>query len=187
VSKDLLKITRLGNPILREAARHLTPKEIMSKDIQKLIADMKELVASKKYGVGLAAPQVGQSIALSVIAIKPTPNRPDAEPFESVIINPMIVETHGYRKQLWEGCISAGRNNDTMFALVPRYKSIRVRWYDEAAKRHEKTLTGIQAHVAQHEIDHLNGVIFVDKVKDTKSFMMADEFRKRVAKKLKQK
>lgn len=175
-------ITRLGNPLLRQKAKYLTKNEILSDEVQELIVAMKETVASKKYGVGLAAPQVGQGIALSVIAIKPTPNRPDIELFESVIINPEIVETHGYRKQLWEGCISSGNGRDTLFAKVPRYKSITLRWHDENAKVHEEKLTGFPAHVAQHEVDHLNGILFIDKVKDSTTFMMQDEYVKRIVK-----
>lgn len=181
--KPQMMITRLGNPLLRQKARHLTPEEIGSADVQRLIADMKQTVASKKYGVGLAAPQVGYSIALSVIAIKPTPNRPELEPFESVIINPEIIATHGNRKQLWEGCMSVGKNKDTLFAKVPRYKTVTLRWMDEYTKPHEETLTGFPAHVAQHEVDHLNGIVFVDRVKDSSSFMMQDEYIKRVVNK----
>lgn len=178
-----LKITRLGDPLLRQKAKRLMKEEILSAEIQELITDLKTTVASKKYGVGLAAPQVGVDVAVSVIAIKPTPNRPDLEPFESVIINPEIIETFGYRRQLWEGCISSGSGKDTLFAKVPRYKSVRLRWLDEHAKYHEEVLTGFPAHVAQHETDHLNGIVFVDKVKDTSSFMLQDEYLKRVVEK----
>lgn len=177
-----LKITRFGNPLLRQKARHLSSNEILSDKVQELITAMKVTIASKKYGVGLAAPQVGEDIALSVIAIKPTPNRPHLQSFESVIINPEIIKTHGYRKQLWEGCISSGSGRDTLFAKVPRYKSITLRWYDENAELHEEKLTGFPAHVAQHETDHLNGVLFVDTVKDTGTFMMQDEYIKRIVK-----
>lgn len=83
-----LKFTRFGNPILRRIARRLDVKEITSEAIQNLIADMRYTCDKERAGVGLAAPQVGESIALSVIAIKPTPNRPDRERFDSVIINP---------------------------------------------------------------------------------------------------
>lgn len=176
-------ITRLGNPILRQKARHLTKQEILSEEIRNLIADMKETVGTKKYGVGLAAPQVGESIALSVIAIKPTPNRPELEPFDRVIINPEIIETHGYRTQRWEGCISAGKNKDTLFAKVPRYKSVTLKWTDEQGEEHVEKLTSFAAHVAQHEVDHLNGILFVDKVKNPTSYMMSDEYIKRIVKK----
>lgn len=178
-----LTVTRLGNPLLRQKAKYLTKEEILSDEIQELIAAMKETVASKKYGVGLAAPQIGESIALSVIAIKPTPNRPHLESFEAIIINPEIINTHGYRKQLWEGCISSGNGRDTLFAKVPRYKAITLRWYDEGAQVHEEKLTGFPAHVAQHETDHLNGTLFVDRVKDPTTFMLQDEYVKRIVKK----
>jgi len=179
----VLKPTRFGNPILREVARWLTPEEILSDDIQSLINNMRFTLTERSYGVGIAAPQVGVSVALSVIGIKPTPTRPMLEPFESVIINPAIVATHGRRTQLWEGCISCGTGNDTLYGKVPRFKKITLRWLDEKAQAHEALLEGFVAHVAQHETDHLNGILFVDKVKDTSSYMMADEYKKRIARK----
>lgn len=179
----ILKATRFGNPILRSKAKRLTLEQIKSAPTQQLIEDMRYTLLKKKYGVGIAAPQVGESIALSVIGIKPTPNRPNLEPFDTVIINPEIIETYGNRKQLWEACISCGTGNSTLFAQVPRYKKIKLRWIDEKAVKHEKILEDFVAHVAQHEVDHLNGVLFVDRVKDSTTFMMADEYRKRVVRK----
>ena len=87
----VLKITRFGNPILREKARELSTNEIKSEKIQQLIANIRHTNEMNKYGVGLAAPQVGKSVALSVIGIKPTPSRPDLEKFDQVIINPTYV------------------------------------------------------------------------------------------------
>lgn len=179
----ILKATRFGNPILRTKTRQLSLDEVKSDHIQQLIEDMRYTVLKKKYGVGLAAPQVGEGIALSVIGIKPTPNRPNLEPFETVIINPEIIETYGNKKQLWEGCISCGTGNNTLFAKVPRYKKIKLRWIDEKTVKHEEILTDFVAHVAQHEADHLNGVLFVDRVRDPATFMMADEYRKRIVQK----
>lgn len=177
---ETLKAIRFGNPILREEARILTPDEILGEEIQGLIRNMRHTLIQRQDGVGLAAPQVGESVALSVIDIRPTDLRPDLEPFSSVIINPEIIETYGYRKQKWEGCISCGTGDDTLYAKVPRYKSIKLRWFDEQAKSREEVLDGLVAHVAQHEVDHLNGILFVDRVKDTSSYMMADEYRERV-------
>lgn len=179
---NLLPRTKFGNPILREKARRLTKDEILSDDIQRLIADIRYMVAKKQYGVGLAAPQVGRSVALAVIAIKPTPNRPDRTPFEMAIINPEVVETYGRRTGMWEGCISCGQGNDILYGKALRYKKIKLRWYDERAKRHEEVLEDFPAHVAQHETDHLNGILFVDRVRDTTTYMMGDEYRKRVVK-----
>lgn len=80
--KTLLPICQAGDPVLREKARHVSREEITTPAVQQLIANIKRTVAERDYGVGLAAPQVGQAVALSVIAIKPTPNRPGREPFE---------------------------------------------------------------------------------------------------------
>jgi peptide deformylase len=176
----VLPATRFGNPILREPSRELTASDISSEKIQTLIKDMYYTLEKKKYGVGLAAPQVGEPVAISVIDIKPTPNRPDLEEFSAVLINPKIVETFGRRTQLWEGCISAGSGNNTLFARVPRYKKVRLQWLDENGVEHDEIVDKFVAHVAQHETDHLNGILFVDKVKDTTSYMMADEYRKRI-------
>ena len=179
----ILPITRLGDPILRKKGRLLAVNEITSSKIQQLIANMRYTVEKKGYGVGLAAPQVGESLALSLIAIKPTPTRPNLERFESVLINPQVTKTFGKPKDMWEGCISCGNDQDTLYARVSRYKKIELTWIDETGKDHREILTDFIAHVAQHETDHTNGIVFVDRVKDTSSYMMADEYRKRIAKK----
>jgi peptide deformylase len=175
---EILRATRFGNPILRETARKLEPDEILSDEIQTLIENMYYTLREKQYGVGLAAPQIGVSIALSVVGIKPTPTRPDLEVFNTVLINPIVVETYGRRKQMWEGCVSSGEAENTLYAKVPRYKSIRLKWLDEKAVEHDEVLNGFVAHVAQHETDHLNGILFVDRVKNTKTYMLADEYKK---------
>lgn len=185
IMKDsLLTLTRFGNPILREKARHLTVEEIKSDEIQQLITDIRYTNQTKKYGVGLAAPQVGVSVALSVIGIKPTPNHPDRACFDSVIINPNY-EGIGKLTGKWEGCQSGGTGDDIMFGKAMRYGRIQAKYYDENGKWHDEELTGFPAHVFQHECDHLYGILFVDKVRDTTTFMMADEYRERVVKKTK--
>lgn len=178
----ILKLTRAGNPILRDIMPHLRVEEITSVQIQQLIQDIKDTNDTKKYGVGLAAPQVGERYALSVIGVKPTPNRPDREPFESVIINPTY-EGIGRRTGMWEGCQSFGKGSNLLFGKALRYAKIKASWYDESAQFHSEVLVGFVAHVFQHETDHLNGILFVDRVRDTKTFMLADEYRKRIVKK----
>jgi peptide deformylase len=177
---ETLPVTRFGNPILRNVARRLAPDEILSDKIQNLINDIRHMIREKSYGVGLAAPQVDAGIALSVIGIKPTPNRPNLTPFETVIINPEIIETYGKPRPMWEGCINCGTNDDILFGQLPRFESIKLRWFDENAKLREEKLDGFVAQVAQHETDHLNGILFIDHVTDPKTFMMADEYRKRI-------
>lgn len=177
---EILSITRFGNPVLRETARRLSEDDILSDDIQMLIANMRYTLIEKKYGVGLAAPQVGESVALSVIGVKPTPNRPELEPFDTVLINPVIIKTFGDPVDAWEGCVSCGTDDDLLFARLPRYEKIKVNWIDEHAAHHEEIISGFVTQVIQHETDHLNGILFVDHVRDSTSFVMADEYRKRI-------
>lgn len=175
----ILRLIHFGNPILREKARELSVEEIKSGKIQQLIANIRYTNETKKYGVGLAAPQVGVGMALSVIGIKPTPTRPRLEPFDQVIINPTYTGI-GRRTGMWEGCQSSGTGKNTLFGKALRYRKIRATWYDEHAVFHDEELDGFVAHVFQHETDHLHGILFVDRVRDTKTFMMADEYRKRI-------
>ena len=177
-----LKFTRFGNPILRTKAAAINPTDIGSNIVQQLISDMRYTVEKEASGVGLAAPQVGGGKALALIAIKPTKNRPDRERFESIIINPRY-EGIGRRVGMWEGCISAGRGNDTLFGRALRYQKIHASWYDENGVEHMEVLDGFVAHVFQHETDHLDGILFVDRVKDRTTFMMADEYRTRIVSK----
>lgn len=178
-----LKRTEFGNPILREVAQRLTSEEIASAKIKRLIADMRGTLSELKLGVGLAAPQVGQNKAMAIIAIQPTEHRPDVDTFDLVFINPKITSTQGRRQQLWEGCISAGPGKAGLFAKVPRYQKIRVAFTDEKGERQQKSFEGLVAHAIQHEVDHLNGILFVDRVKDTSSYMTYREYVRRVAKK----
>lgn len=173
-----MRILEFGEPLLRKKALRLKLASINSPHIQNLIADMQKFLISKKLGVGLAAPQIGQSIALAIIMIEPSKKRPTAKHFNLTIINPKILKTFGAKKQMWEGCISCGAGRGGLFALVPRYKKIQLEYRDENGKLTTKLFTGLPAHVIQHEIDHLNGVLFVDKVSKTKSYMTYNQYVK---------
>ena len=173
---SILKKTEFGNPVLRAIATRLTPQEITSPEIQTLIEDMYFTLGHRKYGVGLAAPQVGEGVALCIIGIKATPTRPQLEDQKLTLINPEIVQTYGYRKPMWEGCISGLE----LYAQVPRYKKVRLKWLDEQTIEHEQDFDGFIAHVIQHEVDHLNGILYVDRIKDTKSIMTMREYKKMV-------
>jgi peptide deformylase len=178
----ILRKTEFGNPILRTKAQQLSVNEIKSDEIRQLIADIKHTLQEKKYGIGLAAPQVGKSVALSIIHIRPTktrPKLPKSEWADLVIINPVITNKSGGVKDYWEGCISL----TDVFAKVPRYRKITVKYLDEEAVGQEKEFSGLLAHVIQHETDHLNGELFVDKVKDPTTYMSAAEYRERIVKK----
>lgn len=121
--RRILELTRAGNPILREVMPRLAPEDIVSDEIQDLIADIRYTNQQKQYGVGLAAPQVGVRAALSLIGIKPTPNRPNLETFEQVIINPAY-KGIGRRTGMWEGCQSVGSGDDIVYAKALRFEEI---------------------------------------------------------------
>jgi len=175
----VLRRTQFGNPVLRQQTRLLESEEILSPEIQDLIANMQHTLITKKYGVGLAAPQVGKSIALALVEIQPTTARPDVAPQSMILINPVITQTFGRRKQLWEGCISLGGSKDGVFAKVPRYTRIRLRYQDATGAVHEQDFDGLVAHVIQHEVDHLQGTLFVDRVTDPTTFVTLSEYKKR--------
>lgn len=173
-----MKITEFGNPILRRQTRELTVEEIKSDRIQRLIKQMREFLLSKKMGVGLAAPQTGRSLSLAVISVRPVKHRKEVEEFDLVIINPKITKVYGRKYQKWEGCISGGALRSGLFAKVPRYKRLELEYRDETGKRQKNEFEGLIAHIIQHEVDHLNGILFVDKVRDRKSFITYSEYMK---------
>ena len=177
----VLKLARLGDPILREKVQKLTKDEVLSPKIQMLIDDMYYTSTAKDYGVGLSAPQIGESLALSIIAIKPTPTRPNSVSFDEVLINTEVVETFGEPVLRWEGCCSVGGPafKDLVFGQVPRYKKIRIKYLDRQGELQEKAVDGFAAHVIQHETDHLNGILFTD-LADPTTLMMGDEYKKRI-------
>ena len=180
--RKLLELTRAGNPILREVMPRVIIKEIISEEIQRLIADMRYTNQHQLNSVGLAAPQVGTRAAVSVIGASAKRHRPDRKEFESLehtIINPTY-EGIGDPVGMWEGCLSVGTGDDTLYGQAMRYEEVKAEWHDEKGKSHKRVLKGFLAHIFQHETDHLNGVLFVDKVQDTTTFMMGDEYATRI-------
>lgn len=174
---NILPRTQFGNPVLRKKTQPIAVKDVSSERIQTLIGDMRHTLLEKKLGVALAAPQVGESLALVVVAARPMLHRYNVEPLDMVLVNPEITEYIGRRLSLFEGCISSGRGGQAdLFAKVPRYPKVRVRFRDEHGKQHHEEFDGLKAHIVQHEIDHLNGILFVDRVKDTKSYMTYKEY-----------
>ena len=163
-----LKIVQAGDPVLRQTARGLTPTEIASADIQRLIADMRETMYDAP-GVGLASPQVGLSLALAVIEDKQeyvrdltheqiSERERHSVPFH-VIINPKITQTSG-TKEFYEGCLSLAG----FMAVVPRAEHVRVECLDENGQPKSIEASGWYARILQHEIDHLNGNLYFDRM-----------------------
>lgn len=174
----VLKIVQVGEPVLREKAQELTIEEIKSERIQRLIELMHDTLRDAP-GVGLAAPQIGESIQLAIIEDLPEYSRnltPEqiAErertpvPFH-VIINPKLTPIGKADVEFFEGCLSL--NGFT--ALVPRYRRVRVECQDERAQAKTIEASGWYARILQHEIDHLNGAIYIDRMY-SRTFMTID-------------
>jgi peptide deformylase len=167
----ILEIIELGNPILRKVAKPVSPRQIKSARIQTLIADMLGTCEPIK-AVGLAAPQVGQSIRIIVIASKPTDAYPDAPEINPVVmINPVRIAGTAQRDG-WEGCASI----PGIRGIVSRDARIKVRWLDENGVSHESVIEDFLARIFQHEYDHLNGVVFTDRA-DPKTFVTEKSYQ----------
>jgi peptide deformylase len=177
---SILKIAHMGHPVLRAKARPLHPSEIRTAKIQQLVDDM--FATMKEYeGVGLAAPQVHESVRLFVAGFPPVRddgavNRDDDDDGEDVplmaLINPEIEPAGGTLVEDWEGCLSIPE----IRGRVPRASQITVRAYDRSGKKIEIHASGFTARVIQHETDHLDGVLFLDRMKSFQSLTFLDEF-----------
>jgi peptide deformylase len=176
----LLKLVQVGEAILRQKGRELAPAEIGSERIRQLIQLMHQTLLDAP-GVGLAAPQIGESIQLAIIEDLPEYSRNltaqqirDRErqpvPFH-VIINPKLTPAGEARVEFFEGCLSV--NGFT--ALVPRYRKVRVECLDENAKTRTIEASGWYARILQHEIDHLNGIVYVDRM-HSRTFMSLENY-----------
>jgi peptide deformylase len=162
----ILKLVPEHDPILRKKCRTITKDEILSAEIQNLIDDIKHTCDKRKTGVGLSANQVGKSLAISVVAIKPTPGRPNLDVFNKVLINTEIIEAFSEKEPMWEGCQSTARdkNGEPSMAKVPRFTKVRIKYLDRNGDEHDEIVEGFVAHVVQHETDHLNGVLITDLI-----------------------
>ncbi|MCL2444858.1 peptide deformylase [Candidatus Saccharibacteria bacterium] len=178
----MLKLVGAGDEALRQKCRKLTEEEVRSEVIQSLIDDIKFTCDENEYGVGLSANQVGESMAISVIAIKPTLVRPNRKVFEKVLVNAEIVETYGEPKLMWEGCVSTAQdeNGEPAMAQVMRFKKVKVKYLDRGGEECEEVVSGFVAHVLQHEVDHLEGKLFTDFI-EKGSLVSNKEYRAMIA------
>ena len=165
----------MGHPVLRAKARPLQASEIRSPQVQQLIDDMLETM-QEYQGVGLAAPQVHASIRLFVAGVGQDPEEEEdgAEVPEMVLINPEISVVGRETVEDWEGCLSI----PDIRGRVPRARQIVVRAYDRAGKRVEIKAANFTARVIQHETDHLDGVLFFDRMESFETLTFLEEFQR---------
>ncbi|MGH9141366.1 MAG: peptide deformylase [Vicinamibacterales bacterium] len=166
---SILKVARMGHPVLRAKARPLEKSEIRSAVIQKLIEDMLDTMA-EYHGVGLAAPQVHEGVRLFVAALDHGDEEEESEPI--AVINPEITLVGTDVVEDWEGCLSI----PDIRGRVPRAREIKVRGFDRSAARIELAAHDFPARVIQHETDHLDGVLFFDRMKSLESMTFLDEY-----------
>ncbi len=168
-------IVRLGHPALRTPAEALDVARVSTPEIQTLIDDMFETMLASG-GVGLAAPQLGLSLQLFVYAVV-DPDSPDSDGEEGdpelvAVINPALEPVAGELVYDWEGCLSI----PDLRGLVPRYLEVRIHGVDRAGNPLDYLASGYEARIAQHEYDHLHGVVFLDRMRDLRSLAFGDEW-----------
>ncbi len=170
----ILRITQLGEPVLRKVAKTVPPSALESFD--RFARDMIQTMRKAK-GVGIAAPQVGKSWRAFVVAPEPSVRYPKAKRVPPVVmINPRLLSHSKTMITDWEGCLSI----PGLRALVPRWASVRIEFTALDGRRLVGELSGFVARIFQHEFDHINGMVYVDRVKDTRTFMTEPQYRKRL-------
>jgi peptide deformylase len=154
------EVLRMGHPVLRERAKPV--EQLGTPELLELVADMKETMAAKN-GAGLAAPQIGVSRRVVIFGVDENPRYPDAEPVPfTVLVNPKIVLLTREVEEGWEGCLSV----PGMRGLVPRYTKLRYSGFDEHGNAVERVAEGFHARVVQHECDHLDGILYPQRMTD---------------------
>ncbi|OGF82172.1 peptide deformylase [Candidatus Giovannonibacteria bacterium RIFCSPLOWO2_01_FULL_46_13] len=169
----ILPVLQEPDKTLRSRAKEVPPEEIKSEKIQKLIADMSATLRSIEIGIGLAAPQVGQSLAIFLISEEVLITKRDREKIDReeykkskasqnwkhfVFINPKIIRVSEDKELVPEGCLSV----DNIFGQIKRSKRAVIEAFNENGKKFRKSASGLFAQAMQHETDHLNGILFID-------------------------
>ena len=162
-------VLRMGHPVLRERAKPV--ERFATPELRELVEDMKETMAAQD-GAGLAAPQIGVSQRVVIFGVNKNPRYPDAEevPF-TVLVNPQIVLLTREVEDGWEGCLSV----PGMRGLVPRYRKLRYTGFDAEGQRIERIAEGFHARVVQHECDHLDGILYPQRMTDMSKFGFIEE------------
>lgn len=168
-------LTKMGNPILRERAREVTAGELRTPEIRQLLDDMAETMREAN-GAGLAAPQVGEGLRI-LAASRPSRRKDEEDEGEDtlvLLVNPEIVKASREGYVDWEGCLSI----PNVWGMVPRHTGIVVEAWDPDGKPVTMKAEGYFARILQHEIDHLDGILFLDRMEDLKTLTYTEELDK---------
>lgn len=171
---EILQIAQLGNPILRQQVQNI--ENVRDERIQKLIDNLISTVAQAN-GVGIAAPQVAQSYRLFIVASRPNPRYPNAPEMEpTAILNPRVISHSDEVVKGWEGCLSI----PGIRGLVPRYRAIEVEYTSQNGKLQRREFTDFVARIFQHENDHLDGIVFLDRLESMRDIMTEQEYQQQI-------
>ena len=174
---SILKIARIGHPVLRAPAKAVAKGAFRDSLFQKLVDDMRETMYEYE-GVGLAAPQVHEGLRLAVIEVPGSDERARAEVPFMVLVNPKVTPLGDERDDGWEGCLSI----PDLRGLVPRWKRLRLDALDRDGKPYSAEAEGFFARVIQHECDHLDGDVYLDRMPGLRTLSFIKEFEDHVAK-----
>ena len=169
------EIVEIGHPVLRERARELSRDELESPGVQRLIDDMVETMRAAN-GAGLAANQVAEAVRVAVVEVREdNPRYPYKPPFPlTVIVNPIVEPLDAEVVLINEGCLSV----PNLRGEVPRHVTVRVRHLDRQGVEREIVVRGLSAGTFQHEVDHLDGKLFVDRVRDPRTLSTWEQFER---------
>ncbi|MBV8030870.1 MAG: peptide deformylase [Betaproteobacteria bacterium] len=162
-------VLRMGDPRLLQKSAPV--KAFGTPELQELLADMRDTMAHLN-GAGLAAPQIGVGLRVVIFGVTSNPRYPDIEPVpDTVLINPKLTPLSEEEEEGWEGCLSV----PGMRGWVPRFKRLRYSGFDEAGKKFQRDVEGFHARVVQHEVDHLDGVLYPMRIRDMTKFGFNEE------------
>jgi len=167
----ILKVARIGNPVLREPARDVLVRRLRSPEMQRLIDDMIETM-HEYDGVGLAAPQVHIGLRLAVIEVSGDDDRAREEVPLTVLVNPVIRPLAEEKAEGWEGCLSI----PDLRGVVPRFRRLELRALDRHGKPYRRVAEDFFARVIQHECDHLDGSVYLDRMSGMRTLSFLDEW-----------
>jgi peptide deformylase len=159
----------MGHPLLLQRASEI--EQFGTPELRSLLDDMRETMAALD-GAGLAAPQIGVSQRVVIFGVDANPRYPDAAPVpRTVLINPVLTALSDEQEDGWEGCLSV----PGMRGVVPRYTRLNYRGFDEHGQPIDRTVDGFHARVVQHEVDHLDGILYPMRIRDFRSFGFSEE------------
>jgi len=168
------EILHVGNPLLREVSREVRRDELASPGMQQLIDDLVDTQRAAN-GAGIAAPQIGELVRIATVEVLENPRYPYKPRIPlTVVVNPTIEPLDDEMVEVNEGCLSV----PNMRGNVMRFVNIRLRYWDRHGVEHDEMKRGLTAGTFQHELDHLDGLLFLDKVFDTRSLTTWEQFEK---------